>query len=131
MRPTSESIVNHMFSQWIRSHRDLPLRLNQWANVHRWEVGAAMSLPQRLDVPMFSSGPAVVAVTCCPGCKRTKRHMLWDWTVIYQKLPTPNTRRCARGHSSAPWSSCGRRATRHTRRCAATTTCPESAKLCK
>ena len=38
VRPTSESIVNHMFSQWIRSHRDLPLRLNQWANVHRWEV---------------------------------------------------------------------------------------------
>jgi len=38
VRPTSETIVNHMFSQWIQSHRDLPLMVNQWANVHRWEM---------------------------------------------------------------------------------------------
>ena len=38
MRPTSETIVNHMLSQWIQSYRDLPLLLNQWANVHRWEL---------------------------------------------------------------------------------------------
>jgi prolyl-tRNA synthetase len=36
--PTSETIVNHMFSQWIQSYRDLPLLMNQWANVHRWEM---------------------------------------------------------------------------------------------
>lgn len=38
IRPTSETIVNHMFSQWIQSYRDLPLLLNQWSNVHRWEM---------------------------------------------------------------------------------------------
>ena len=38
VRPTSETIVNHMFTQWIQSYRDLPLLINQWANVHRWEV---------------------------------------------------------------------------------------------
>ena len=38
VRPTSETIVNHMFSQWIQSHRDLPMMINQWANVHRWEM---------------------------------------------------------------------------------------------
>jgi prolyl-tRNA synthetase len=38
VRPTSETIINHMFSQWIRSHRDLPMMLNQWANVVRWEM---------------------------------------------------------------------------------------------
>jgi prolyl-tRNA synthetase len=38
VRPTSETIVNHMFSQWVQSYRDLPLLLNQWANVHRWEM---------------------------------------------------------------------------------------------
>eukprot|EP00963_Diacronema_lutheri_P008836 scaffold776_cov347-Pavlova_lutheri.AAC.34 len=38
VRPTSETIVNHMFAQWIQSYRDLPLLLNQWANVHRWEM---------------------------------------------------------------------------------------------
>ena len=38
VRPTSEAIVNHMLSQWIQSYRDLPMLLNQWANVHRWEL---------------------------------------------------------------------------------------------
>lgn len=38
MRPTSETIVNHMFAQWIQSYRDLPLLINQWANVTRWEM---------------------------------------------------------------------------------------------
>jgi len=38
VRPTSETIVNHMFAQWVQSYRDLPLLLNQWANVHRWEL---------------------------------------------------------------------------------------------
>ncbi len=40
LRPTSETIMYYMFSQWIRSYRDLPLRINQWANVFRWETKA-------------------------------------------------------------------------------------------
>ena len=38
MRPTSETMVNHMFAQWVQSYRDLPLLINQWTNVHRWEL---------------------------------------------------------------------------------------------
>jgi prolyl-tRNA synthetase len=38
IRPTSETIINHMFAQWIHSHRDLPLMINQWCNVVRWEM---------------------------------------------------------------------------------------------
>ena len=38
VRPTSETIINHMFSKWIKSHRDLPMLINQWANVVRWEM---------------------------------------------------------------------------------------------
>ncbi|MFF8915741.1 proline--tRNA ligase [Streptomyces sp. NPDC015032] len=38
VRPTSETIINEYFSKWIRSHRDLPLMINQWANVVRWEM---------------------------------------------------------------------------------------------
>ncbi|PIA43428.1 hypothetical protein AQUCO_01900073v1 [Aquilegia coerulea] len=38
LRPTSETIVNHMFTQWIDSYRDLPLMVNQWVNVTRWEM---------------------------------------------------------------------------------------------
>ena len=37
-RPTSESIITPFMSQWVRSHRDLPLRLNQWCSVIRWEA---------------------------------------------------------------------------------------------
>ncbi|WP_248897412.1 proline--tRNA ligase [Haloplanus halobius] len=38
VRPTSESIIAPYLSQWIRSHRDLPLRVNQWCSVVRWEA---------------------------------------------------------------------------------------------
>jgi prolyl-tRNA synthetase len=37
VRPTSETIVNSSFARWISSYRDLPLLINQWANVVRWE----------------------------------------------------------------------------------------------
>jgi prolyl-tRNA synthetase len=37
VRPTSETIMYPSYSNWIRSHRDLPLKLNQWVNVVRWE----------------------------------------------------------------------------------------------
>ncbi len=38
VRPTSETIIHYMFAQWIKSWRDLPLKINQWANVVRWEL---------------------------------------------------------------------------------------------
>jgi len=37
VRPTSEAIIGHMYSKWIQSWRDLPVLINQWANVVRWE----------------------------------------------------------------------------------------------
>ena len=38
VRPTSETIINVFFAKWIQSYRDLPLLINQWANVVRWEL---------------------------------------------------------------------------------------------
>ncbi|HVV35818.1 MAG TPA: proline--tRNA ligase [Acidimicrobiales bacterium] len=38
VRPTSETIINSYFSKWVQSYRDLPLLINQWANVVRWEL---------------------------------------------------------------------------------------------
>ncbi|MEA1871624.1 MAG: proline--tRNA ligase, partial [Candidatus Bipolaricaulota bacterium] len=38
VRPTSETVIGHAYSQWIQSYRDLPLLINQWANVVRWEM---------------------------------------------------------------------------------------------
>src|ERR1700757_1330022 len=44
IRPTSETIIGEMMAKWISSHRDLPLLLNQWANVLRWEMRPRMFL---------------------------------------------------------------------------------------
>ena len=44
VRPTSETIIGAMFSKWIQSYRDLPLLINQWANVVRWEMRTRLFL---------------------------------------------------------------------------------------
>ena len=44
VRPTSETIIYHMYAKWIQSYRDLPLLLNQWANVVRWEMRTRLFL---------------------------------------------------------------------------------------
>ena len=44
VRPTSETIIGEMFSKWIESYRDLPLLINQWANVVRWEMRTRLFL---------------------------------------------------------------------------------------
>jgi prolyl-tRNA synthetase len=44
VRPTSEMIIGHSFAKWIDSYRDLPLLINQWANVVRWEMRTRMFL---------------------------------------------------------------------------------------
>ena len=44
IRPTSETIIGDAFSRWVKSYRDLPLKLNQWANVMRWEMRTRMFL---------------------------------------------------------------------------------------
>src|SRR5688572_6547629 len=37
VRPTSETVITQKFADWVQSHRDLPMKLNQWCNVVRWE----------------------------------------------------------------------------------------------
>lgn len=44
VRPTSETIIGDTFSKWVQSYRDLPLLINQWANVVRWEMRTRMFL---------------------------------------------------------------------------------------
>jgi prolyl-tRNA synthetase len=44
VRPTSETIINAMFAKWIKSYRDLPVLINQWANVVRWEMRTRLFL---------------------------------------------------------------------------------------
>ncbi len=44
VRPTSETIIGHMYAQWVQSYRDLPILINQWANVVRWELRTKLFL---------------------------------------------------------------------------------------
>jgi prolyl-tRNA synthetase len=44
IRPTSETIIYHMYAKWVQSYRDLPILLNQWANVMRWELRTRLFL---------------------------------------------------------------------------------------
>lgn len=44
IRPTSETMIGEMFAKWVRSYRDLPLLINQWANVMRWEMRTRLFL---------------------------------------------------------------------------------------
>tara|TARA_B100000676_G_C17975945_1_gene786116 strand:- start:137 stop:1354 length:1218 start_codon:yes stop_codon:yes gene_type:complete len=44
IRPTSETVIGHMYSQWIQSYRDLPILINQWCNVMRWEMRTRLFL---------------------------------------------------------------------------------------
>ena len=44
IRPTSEMIISQCFANWIQSHRDLPVMINQWANIVRWEMRTRLFL---------------------------------------------------------------------------------------
>ena len=44
VRPTSETVIWHMYKKWINSYRDLPILINQWANVVRWEMRTRLFL---------------------------------------------------------------------------------------
>lgn len=44
VRPTSETIIGEMYAKWVQSYRDLPILINQWANVVRWELRTRMFL---------------------------------------------------------------------------------------
>jgi prolyl-tRNA synthetase len=44
VRPTSETIIGHMYAKWVRSYRDLPILINQWGSVLRWELRTRLFL---------------------------------------------------------------------------------------
>jgi prolyl-tRNA synthetase len=44
VRPTSETVIGHMYAKWIQSYRDLPVLINQWGNVVRWEMRTRLFL---------------------------------------------------------------------------------------
>lgn len=76
IRPTSEAIIGHMFSKWVQSYRDLPLLVNQWANVMRWEMRPRLFL--RTSEFLWQEGHTAHAES------GEAESMAWDMAHCYQ-----------------------------------------------
>ena len=80
VRPTSETIINHMFAKWIQSWRDLPLLINQWANVVRWEMRTRLFCARR----NFSGKKGIRRMP--PPTKPSRKHArCWRYTRLWPK----------------------------------------------
>lgn len=124
IRPTSETVMYPHYANWIRSHRDLPLRLNQWTNVVRWEfsnptpfIRSREFLWQEGHTAFASKGEAdaevrevldlyrrvyeeLLAVPVCPGVKSTKEKFAGaDYTTTVEAF-IPATGRGVQGATS-------------------------------
>lgn len=88
VRPTSETIVNHMFAQWVQSYRDLPLLLNQWSNVHRWELRTRPFLRTTEFLCALLLTP--VSLLCARTCTAQGSSRIIAW--ILSLLGPPNRR---------------------------------------
>ena len=87
IRPTSETIIYDAYSKWIRSWRDLPLRLNQWCNIVRWETEAT-KLFLRTREFLWQEGHTVHATAEEAGHETV--HMLKEYQRFFeQKLGLP------------------------------------------
>lgn len=83
VRPTSETIMYTMYSKWVRSYRDLPLLINQWANVIRWETKMT-KLFMRTREFLWQEGHTVHA-TCEEADVEVKK-MLDIYGEVYEDL---------------------------------------------
>jgi prolyl-tRNA synthetase len=124
IRPTSETVMYPHYANWIRSHRDLPLRLNQWTNVVRWEfsnptpfIRSREFLWQEGHTAFAGKAEAdaevreildlyrrvyeeLLAVPVCPGVKSTKEKFAGaDYTTTVEAF-IPATGRGVQGATS-------------------------------
>jgi prolyl-tRNA synthetase len=63
IRPTSETIIGESFAKWVQSYRDLPMKINQWANIVRWEMRPRLFL--RTSEFLWQEGHNVKCVRVC------------------------------------------------------------------
>jgi len=86
VRPTSETIIGNSFSKWVESYRDLPLLINQWANVVRWEMRTRLFL--RTSEFLWQEGHTAHA-TQKEALERTVQmlHVYADFAEKYLAMP--------------------------------------------
>jgi prolyl-tRNA synthetase len=96
VRPTSETIINSFFSKWVQSYRDLPLLINQWANVVRWELRPRVFL--RTTEFLWQEGHTAHAT--CEDAREYARRILHevyeDFMVNVLAIPVVVGRKTAR-----------------------------------
>ncbi|MBT7902293.1 proline--tRNA ligase [Candidatus Woesearchaeota archaeon] len=83
LRPTSEAIMCDSFSKWVRSWRDLPLRINQWCNVVRWETKATKLFLRSREF-LWQEGHCVYATE--DECDREVLMMLEEYDKLCKDL---------------------------------------------
>ena len=83
VRPTSETIMYPFFSKWIRSHRDLPMKINQWANVVRWEFKDATPFLRSREF-LWQEGHTAHATN--EECQQLVRWALDLYRQVYEDL---------------------------------------------
>ncbi|NIQ12070.1 MAG: proline--tRNA ligase, partial [Gammaproteobacteria bacterium] len=93
VRPTSETIIGDSFSRWVSSYRDLPILINQWANVVRWEMRTRIFL--RTSEFLWQEGHTVHA-TAEEAIERTRMMLDVYTTCVEDYLAMP----VIRGHKS-------------------------------
>lgn len=79
VRPTSELIIGSSFAKWIKSYRDLPLLINQWANVVRWEMRTRMFL--RTTEFLWQEGHTAHATEEEAIEETVKMHNVYKWFI--------------------------------------------------
>jgi prolyl-tRNA synthetase len=84
IRPTSETIIYAMYAKWIQSYRDLPVLINQWANVVRWEMRTRL-----ICGPLNSSGRRATPRMPPRPKPRRRRVRCWASTVPSWKSGWP------------------------------------------
>ena len=108
VRPTSETVMYPVFANWIRSHRDLPMKLNQWCNVVRWEFKhptpfirsrefcgrrvTPRSPTRRMRIRRF-----VTSWSCTAGCTRSSSR------CPSSRASSPRRRSSRVGSTPPPW----------------------------
>src|SRR4051794_38091676 len=102
VRPTSESIINASLARWISSYRDLPMKVNQWANVVRWELRPRLFL--RTSEFLWQEGHTPMPRVMTPMSTRSRSSRTRTprrWSRISRSRSGGGARPTARG-SPAP-----------------------------
>jgi len=100
VRPTSETVIGEFMAKWIQSYRDLPLLLNQWSNVVRWELRPRLFL--RSSEFLWQEGHTAHASYKDANAFATKIH-LESTTISWRTCSRPHVPRYQAGQRTLRW----------------------------